>query len=187
MKAKHRSEVDSTLNRRQFVTRLALAGGATGFPGIVRAQSPGGKLNLAIIGCGGRGGYNMQQFIGENIVALCDVNENDLLKASQKAPGAKKFRDFRRLYDGLKDSEFDAAVVSTTEHTHVFAVLPALERKKHVYCEKPLAHNLREARPPHRGRPEGRRGNPDGDAASRHQQLPPAGRDGARRRDRRSA
>ena len=146
MKAKHRSGVDSTLTRRQFVNRLALAGGAAGFPGLVRAQSRGGKLNLAIIGCGGRGGYNMQQFIGENIVALCDVNENDLLKASQKAPGAKKFRDFRRLYDELKDSEFDAAVVSTTEHTHAFAVLPALERKKHVYCEKPLAHNLRETR-----------------------------------------
>ncbi len=55
-------------------------------------------------------------------------------------------RDFRKLYDELKDSEFDAVVVSGTEHTHAFATLPALLRKKHVYCEKPLTHSLREAR-----------------------------------------
>src|SRR5947199_8901214 len=50
------------------------------------------------------------------------------------------------MYDELKDGEFDAVVVSSTEHTHAFATLPALLRKKHVYCEKPLTHNLREAR-----------------------------------------
>jgi predicted dehydrogenase len=74
------------------------------------------------------------------------VSEPNLLKAAEKAPKAKKFRDFRKLYDTLKDGEFDAVVVSSTEHTHAFATLPALERKKHVYCEKPLTHNLREAR-----------------------------------------
>src|SRR5262249_14903964 len=65
---------------------------------------------------------------------------------AEKAPQAKQFRDFRKLYDELKDSEFDAVVVSSTEHTHAFATLPALLRKKHVYCEKPLTHNVREAR-----------------------------------------
>jgi predicted dehydrogenase len=69
-----------------------------------------------------------------------------LLQAAQKAPHAKKFRDFRKMYDELKDSEFDAVVVSSTEHTHAFATLPALRRKKHVYCEKPLTHSVREAR-----------------------------------------
>src|SRR5581483_7002839 len=59
---------------------------------------------------------------------------------------AKKFRDFRKLYDELKDGDFDAVVVSSTEHTHAFATLPALQRKKHVYCEKPLTHSVREAR-----------------------------------------
>src|SRR5262249_54244339 len=67
-------------------------------------------------------------------------------EAAKKAPKAKKFRDFRKLYHDLKDGDFDAVVVSSTEHTHAFATLPALERKKHVYCEKPLTHNLREAR-----------------------------------------
>src|SRR5262249_4607110 len=84
--------------------------------------------------------------LGENSVALCDVSEANLNKAAQKATQARKFRDFRKLYDDLKDSEFDAVVVSSTEHTHAFATLPALQRKKHVYCEKPLTHNQREAR-----------------------------------------
>jgi predicted dehydrogenase len=137
----------SLITRRRFVQRAAL-GGATlfGLPAIVHCRSPSEKLNIVIIGCARRGAANMKEMLGENIVALCDVNETNLLEAAQKAPRAKKFRDFRKLYDGLKDSEFDAVVVSTTEHTHAFATLPALERKKHVYCEKPLTHNLREAR-----------------------------------------
>src|SRR5262245_43692162 len=84
--------------------------------------------------------------LGENVVALCDVDENMVLQAAKKVPQAKQFRDFRKLYDNLKDSEFDAVVVSTTEHTHAAATLPALQRKKHVYCEKPLTRNVREAR-----------------------------------------
>src|SRR5207244_9571654 len=80
----------------------------------------------------------------ENIVALCDVDETRLNKAGQKYPGARKYIDFRRLYDDAKD--IDAAVVSTAEHTHAFATLPALQLHKHVYCEKPLTHCIWEAR-----------------------------------------
>jgi len=135
------------LTRRRFLQATALAGAATlGAPGVVSCRSPSEKLNVVIIGCGGRGAGNMQEVLGENIVALCDVSEPNLLAAAAKAPKAKKFRDFRKLYDELKDSEFDAVVVSSTEHTHAFATLPALLRKKHVYCEKPLTHSLREAR-----------------------------------------
>jgi len=135
------------LPRRRFLQAAATASlGALGFPAILRSQSPGGKLNIAVIGCGGRGGSNLAEMLGENIVALCDVNAKNLDAASVKAPGAKKFRDFRKLYDELKDTEFDAVVVSTTEHTHAFATLPALQRKKHVYCEKPLTRDVHEAR-----------------------------------------
>jgi len=135
------------LNRRQFLEGAALAGvAALGCPNFVRSRGANEKLNLAIIGCGGRGGENMRQMLGENIVALCDVNDDNLQKAAQKAPKARQFRDFRRLYDELQDGEFDAVVVSTTEHTHAFATLPALQRKKHVYCEKPLTRDVREAR-----------------------------------------
>jgi predicted dehydrogenase len=117
-----------------------------GAPAFVSCRSPNAKLNLAVIGCGGRGAANMKEMLGENIVALCDVSEPNLRAAAQKAPQARKFRDFRKLYDELKDGDFDAVVVSSTEHTHAFATLPALLRKKHVYCEKPLTHSLREAR-----------------------------------------
>src|SRR5215813_12374590 len=130
-----------TLTRRRFLQATALAGAATlGAPAVVSCRSPSEKLNVVIIGCGGRGAGNMQEVRGENIVALCDVSEPNLLAAAAKAPKAKKFRDFRKLYDELKDSEFDAVVVSSTEHTHAFATLPAL------LCEKPLTHSLREAR-----------------------------------------
>ena len=133
-------------SRRRFLQSTATAAGALAFPAVLRSQSPGGKLNIVIIGCGGRGGANMSEMLGENIVALCDVNEKNLEIAAAKAPGARKFRDFRKLYDELKASDYDAVVVSTTEHTHAFATLPALQRKKHVYCEKPLTRDVQEAR-----------------------------------------
>jgi predicted dehydrogenase len=81
---------------------------------------------------------------GANIVALCDVNEVNLDAAQKLHPRARRFKDYRKLYGAMKS--FDAVVVSTTEHTHAFAVLPALLRRKHVYCEKPLSHSVWEAR-----------------------------------------
>jgi predicted dehydrogenase len=114
------------------------------FPAILNAQSPNGKLNIAVIGCGGRGASNLSDVSSENIVALCDVNEGNLDAASAKFPQAKKYVDFRKLYDELKN--FDAVVVSCAEHSHAHATLPALKLGKHVYCEKPLTHNIWEAR-----------------------------------------
>src|SRR5262249_28421476 len=110
----------------------------------LRRISPNEKLNIAVIGAGGRGAADIREVQSENIVALCDVNERNLDAAAAKFPRAKKFIDFRKLYDYSKD--FDAVVVATTEHTHAFAVLPALKLGKHVYCEKPLAHSVSEAR-----------------------------------------
>lgn len=135
------------LNRRDFLGATAATTAAwLAAPAVLRAGSPNDKLNIAVIGCGGRGFANLNSVKGENIVALCDVNQANLDRAQQLAPQARTFRDFRRLYDALRDNEFDAVVVSTTEHTHAFATLPALRRKKHVYCEKPLTLTVREAR-----------------------------------------
>ena len=135
------------VTRRNFIQLAGAAGaGVLGFPAILRSQSPNSRLNVAVIGCGGRGASNFAGVLGENIVALCDVNEVNLLAGAAKAPGAKQFRDFRTMYDSLRDSECDAVVVSTTEHTHAFATLPALKRKKHVYCEKPITRDVHEAR-----------------------------------------
>ncbi len=133
-----------TISRRNF-HRLAVASSVVfTAPNILRGQNLNNKLNIAIIGSGGRGGSNLSSVASENIVALCDVNENALNGAAAKYPNAKKFVDFRRVFDRAAD--FDAVVVSTTEHTHAFATMAALQTGKHVYCEKPLTHNVWEAR-----------------------------------------
>lgn len=136
-----------TISRRRFLTAGALATGALGFPSIVRSISPNQKIRLIVIGSGGRGGANLAEVTKDpqvEIVALCDVNKRTLEGAGKKFPNAKLFTDFRELYSQIKD--FDGAVVSTTEHTHAFATLPALLAKKAVYSEKPLTHNVKEAR-----------------------------------------
>ena len=132
-------------SRRSFIQAAgtAAAGLWASGPHILRAQA-GDKLRLAIIGCGGRGAANLKGVASEQIVALCDVDRNAVDKAAAAYPQARKEVDFRRLYDHA--GEFDAVVVSTTEHTHAFATLPALQLKKHVYCEKPLAYNVHQTR-----------------------------------------
>src|SRR3954453_20408408 len=95
------------VSRREFIKGAAATTGAAvlGFPAILRGRDLNGKLNIAVIGCGGRGGANLKEMVSENIVALCDVNENNLKAAAKNHPNAKQFRDFRKLYDTLKDSE----------------------------------------------------------------------------------
>lgn len=132
--------------RRQFGGSVAGAAlGVMAVPTILRARNLNERLRVAVIGVGGRGGSNLDQ-VGrtEDIVALCDVAESAIDGVAEDYPDARCLRDFRRLYD--KAGEFDAVIVSTTEHTHAFATLPALQLGKHVYCEKPLTHDVREAR-----------------------------------------
>ena len=133
-------------NRRSFLqsTMIATSAMAIGAPTILRARNLNEKLNLAIIGTGGRGGSNLRSVESENIVALCDVNENNLKFGASRHPRARQTTDFRKLYDHA--GEFDAVVISTCEHTHAFATMPALLLGKHVYCEKPLTHSIWEAR-----------------------------------------
>lgn len=132
--------------RRSFLRTAAWTGSVamTSAPAFLRGKNLNEKLDLAVIGSGGRGAANMRQLEGENVVALCDVNENNLEFAAKRHPQAAKYTDFRRLLD--KSNRFDAVVVSTCEHTHAFATLPALQLGKHVYCEKPLTYNISEAR-----------------------------------------
>jgi hypothetical protein len=134
------------LNRRSFLRASALATGAFAFgaPAFLRGQNLNNKLNIGIIGCGGRGGFAVGQSNGENIVALCDVAEDRLNKVGERVPKARKYVDFRKLLDEAKD--LDAITVATAEHTHAFATLWALQQRKHVYCEKPLSHAVYEAR-----------------------------------------
>jgi hypothetical protein len=124
----------SRINRRQFLQNTSIAG--AGFwiagrqTGYGQEKSPNAKLNIAMIACGGRGGANLKDVGGENIVALCDVNAKNVDSAAKLHPMAKKYSDFRKVFDDAKD--FDACVVSTAEHTHAFATLAALQQNKHV-------------------------------------------------------
>jgi len=131
----------SRQSRRRF---LAAAGAAIVAPRFIRARNLLSKLNIAIIGSGGRGAANLKGVQSENIVALCDVDQQVLNAAGDKHKDATKFTDFRKVFD--KPDKFDAVVVSTCEHTHAFATMLALKNGKHVYCEKPLTHNIWEAR-----------------------------------------
>ncbi|MFA7693103.1 MAG: Gfo/Idh/MocA family oxidoreductase [Candidatus Hydrogenedentales bacterium] len=134
------------ISRRKFLGASALTTGAAvfGFPAIVRGQNLNDKLNIAMIGVGGRGAGNLGGVQSENITVVCDVNAKNLDKIAQHFSKARAERDFRKVYDHA--DEFDAVVVSTCEHTHAFATLPALQLGKHVYCEKPLTHGIWEAR-----------------------------------------
>lgn len=139
------AEQAARVSRRRFVQQSSLAtAGLLAVPNLVSGRDVNQKLRLAIIGCGGRGAANLAAVAGEQITALCDVNQRTLDKAAERFPQARRETDFRRLFDHA--SEFDAVVVSTSEHTHAFATLPALQLGKHVYCEKPLTHSVWEAR-----------------------------------------
>ena len=137
-----------TVSRRIFLmgTALTAAGLATGASGnpARRRVSPNEKLNIAGIGIGGRGRSDLKECANENIVALCDVDEEYAAKTFAAYPNAKRYKDYRVMLDKQKD--IDAVVVATPDHTHAIVSMAAIRLGKHVYCEKPLTHTLLEAR-----------------------------------------
>jgi predicted dehydrogenase len=136
-------------NRRRFLSLAAAAGAASaaGFPLPAYCQDAAShdKLRVAVIGVAGRGAGNLQGVSGEQIVALCDADEERLAAAATKFPKAKKYFDFRKLLAEM-DKQIDAVVVSTPDHNHAPASVMAMRMGKHCYCEKPLTHNVFEAR-----------------------------------------
>lgn len=138
--------LNRTTNRRGFLKSSALAGAGYWMATSSLAaptRSLQEKLNIGVIGVHSRGAANAEAVASENIVALCDVDERYLGKAAEKYPRAQTYIDWRRMLD---QPDLDAVIVSTTEHTHAPASLQAMQRGKHVYCEKPLAHTVEEAR-----------------------------------------
>ncbi len=139
---------NAKVSRREFMSSTAAAAAFTivsphvlGGP---RRVPPSEKLNIAGIGIGGRGGGDLYECRSENIVALCDVDERYAAKVFKKYPNASKHRDFRKMLD--KEKNIDAVVIATPDHSHAVISLAAIERGKHVYCEKPLAHSIYEVR-----------------------------------------
>ena len=138
------SIMSSHLNRRTFIKR-ASAGAVTAWLGAHTgfSSSPNEKLNIGIIGTANRASANISGVKSENIVALCDIDETFLVRASVRQPQARTYSDFRKL---LEQPGLDAVVISTPDHTHAVATMMALKNGLHVYCEKPLTHSVYEAR-----------------------------------------
>ncbi len=137
-------------SRRKFLGGSAgvMALSATGYFSSVSpasSQSPNEKLNLAAVGVAHRGAANIRGVRHENIVALCDVDANYLAKAAGEFPKAKQFADFRKMYDQI-GNQIDGVLVSTPDHTHASVTVAGMKLGKHVYCEKPLTHDLYQAR-----------------------------------------
>jgi predicted dehydrogenase len=139
------------LTRRRFIqassaaaTGLLLPAGSVYAAPKPRRVSPNEKLNIAAIGAGGQAATDINGCSAENIVALCDVDQKRLEERGAKFPKAKLFRDYRKMLEEMK--EIDAVTVSTPDHHHAFAAVMAMKLGKHVYCQKPLAHSVWEAR-----------------------------------------
>ncbi len=136
------------VHRRHFLmSTSAAAAGLLAYPRRGRADdSPNEKVRFACIGIGGKGGSDSDHAAqcGE-VVAICDIDDHRLARKAKQLPRARTYNDFRKLLDEM-DDQIDAVVVSTPDHTHAVAAISAMKRGKHVYCQKPLAHSVGEAR-----------------------------------------
>lgn len=134
------------ITRRSFLK--AGAAGVIAMPHFSIAK-PGGsanaKLNVAVVGASGMGGYAVGQAAGENFVAMCDVDDNRAARSYAKYPKVPHFKDFRVMLDKLGNS-IDAVAISTPDHTHFAPAMAAMELGKHVFIQKPLAHNIWQVR-----------------------------------------
>ena len=138
-----------SVNRRHFLQQTSLGAGGLllGFPAIVRGQNLNSRINVACIGVGGKGDSDVDDAAkcGGNIVALCDVDSRMIDKKAAKYPDARKFADFRKMFEEMGQS-IDAVTISTPDHLHGMVAMAAMNLGKHVYCQKPLTQTVFEAR-----------------------------------------
>ena len=138
------------VTRRDFVKSVAAAGAFMIFPSCtgVKKDYANGRVNVAVIGAGGRGAASVEAISKSkkaNLVALCDVDDARAAETYKKFPNVKKFHDFRKMLDEM-DSEIDAIVVATPDHMHYPIASWGMKMGKHVYCEKPLTRTIWEGR-----------------------------------------
>ena len=138
----------NSISRRKFLLSAGAAGAGIAFiPNLISCSPNEKRLNIAIIGVGGRGSaqwgacLNEEKVPVENVVAMCDVDENRAASGFNTFPNAKKYKDFRKMFDEM-GNQIDAVMVSTPDHVHFAATMAAMQLGKHVYVEKPLAHNV---------------------------------------------
>src|SRR5258706_10031525 len=141
-----RQTYQARINRRTFlVGGLAATAGAANAS--IRRLASVDKVNLAVVGAGGRGADNLGDFKttgAVNVVALCDADWNRAADSFKAYPDAKKYSDWRKMFEIEKN--FDAVLVATPDHNHAIVSVNAMKLGKHVYCEKPLAHSIWEVR-----------------------------------------
>jgi predicted dehydrogenase len=136
-------------SRRDFLKATAATGslvagyGYFGSLPAAESKSPSEKLNIGAVGTANQARFSLGNVGSENLVAVCDIDDNYLSQAGKDFPGAQKYNDFRKL---LEQKDIDAVMVATPDHIHAPATLRALRLGKHVYCEKPLTHTVAEAR-----------------------------------------
>jgi len=142
----------SDISRRKFLSTGAKAAiGLTIIPSSVLGKNfghmaPSDKLNIAAVGIGGMGHANIKAVEAtENIVGLCDVDWKYAKGVFDRFPNAKKYWDFRKMYDEM-GKDIDAVIVATADHTHAIVSADAMVMGKHVYCQKPLTHTVYESR-----------------------------------------
>lgn len=109
------------------------------------AQPSTAKLKILGVGIGGRGASDLREMETEDIIGLCDVDEKYAAHVFERYPNAKRYTDYRKMFDELLD-QADAVMVATADHTHAIIAAEAIAAGKHVYCEKPLVHSIYEAR-----------------------------------------
>ncbi len=140
----------NSITRRDFVKSAAAAtAGFTIVPSFAVSglghKAPSDKLNIVGVGIGGMGFHNLKEMETENIIGLCDVDWKYANRVFKHYPKAKKYKDFRKMYDEM-GKDFDAVVVATADHTHAIVAANAITMGKHVYVQKPLTHTVYESR-----------------------------------------
>ncbi|GHT18155.1 oxidoreductase [Planctomycetales bacterium] len=139
------------IRRRTFLqTASALTLGAVCAPAVLADKSPNSKLNIAVVGVGGRGGANIDSMVAETqgsekLLAFCDVNSKTLAAQSDKFNVEHRYKDYRTMLDE-KGKELDAVLVATLDHTHGIIACSVMNLGLHCYCEKPLANSVWETR-----------------------------------------
>ena len=149
---KNKKKKQSALSRRDFIKNTALASSFFFVPrhvlGGLGYTAPSDQLNLAAIGAGGKGASDIRNASvngRERVAALCDVDFSGSAKASvERFPKAKLYSDYREMLD--KEKDIDAVTISTPDHVHGPAAAYCMQRGKHIYVQKPMTHNIREAR-----------------------------------------
>ncbi len=140
-------------SRRKFLKSSAAAAGVAALtsiassPVVLAKQSPAEKLRVAVIGVAGMGGYSMGCALGENLVAMVDVDEKNIAKVMKdsvkETAKPKIFHDYRKMLDECH-KELDVVLIATPDHHHAPAAIRAIHYGKHVFCQKPLAHDIAE-------------------------------------------